>query len=318
VETPEQNSIVERKHRHILNVTRSLIFHSQIPKSFWSYAACYAIHLINRIPSHVIQNKTPFEKLFGVPPTLVDIRVFGCLCYANTLAQNRTKFDPRARRCVFLGFKFGTKGYIVLDVKTKEISISRNVIFYEHYFPFSVDNDEKASTDTTHEEDYLSFLINDDVQTIPINQELASNDNHHDDSVAAINDEGEVIHEPAQLRRSNRNRVPPKYLTDYHCNLLNGIENETNSYVKYPLNSVLSYNNLTSSHLHYTLSISTNVEPKSYFEAIKSKEWTQAMQEELLALQQNNTWSFTKLPLGKIPIGSKWVYKIKYSVNVKK
>jgi len=64
VETPQQKSIVERKHRHLLNVTRSLLFHSKLPKCFWSYALSHATFLISRLPTPVIHNKTPFELLF--------------------------------------------------------------------------------------------------------------------------------------------------------------------------------------------------------------------------------------------------------------
>lgn len=55
------------------------------------------------------------------PPTLLDLKVFGSLCYVSTLEHNRTKLDPRAKKCVFLGFKFGTKGYIVFDMHSREI-----------------------------------------------------------------------------------------------------------------------------------------------------------------------------------------------------
>jgi hypothetical protein len=47
VETLEQNSVVERKHRHILNVARAILFHSKLPKFYWCYVVSYAVHIIN-------------------------------------------------------------------------------------------------------------------------------------------------------------------------------------------------------------------------------------------------------------------------------
>ena len=56
-------------------------------------------------------------------------------------------------------------------------------------------------------------------------------------------------------------------------------------------------------------------EPANYNEATKDNNWKQAMQLELDALQQNNTWELVTLPIEKKPIGSKWVYKIKLKSN---
>ena len=66
------------------------------------------------------------------------MRVFSCLCYTSTIASNRTKIDPRAYHYVFLGYPFNTKGYKILNLKTRAISISRDVIFYGQIFPFSL------------------------------------------------------------------------------------------------------------------------------------------------------------------------------------
>ena len=65
-------------------------------------------------------------------------------------------------------------------------------------------------------------------------------------------------------------------------------------------------------HTLNILVISTTNEPKTYNQAIKSKEWIQAMESELHELEANNTWYLTELSRGKVPIGCRWVYKIKH------
>jgi len=98
------------------------------------YVIVHSLHLINRLPSYVIQNKCPYELLYDNMPNLSNIKVIGCLYFASTLDQNSHKLDPRVRKCIFLGFKHRTKGYVVMDVLSKEIFVSQNLIFYKTYF----------------------------------------------------------------------------------------------------------------------------------------------------------------------------------------
>ncbi|BBH04611.1 RmlC-like cupins superfamily protein [Prunus dulcis] len=62
-----------------------------------------------------------------------------------------------------------------------------------------------------------------------------------------------------------------------------------------------------------TASISRVVEPTTFAQASTDPLWQEAMDKEIQALEQNNTWSITPLPAGKHPIGCKWVYKVKYN-----
>lgn len=80
--TPQQNGRVEKKHKHLIEMTRALRFQPKFPKSFWGYCLLTSIYLINRLPTPVLQNKTPFEILYSRPPSYDHLKTFGDLCYA--------------------------------------------------------------------------------------------------------------------------------------------------------------------------------------------------------------------------------------------
>lgn len=116
VYTPQQNGRVEKKHRHIFNVSRSLLFQAILSVHFWGEYVLAACHLINYNPSTLLQGKTPYEILYGVALYFGMLRVFGSLCFAQKVSRDKNKFGKRIRRYMFMGYPFCQKGgeYMIL------------------------------------------------------------------------------------------------------------------------------------------------------------------------------------------------------------
>jgi len=63
------------------------------------------------------------------------------------------------------------------------------------------------------------------------------------------------------------------------------------------------------------MSLSSHVEPNTYFEVVKHDCWRKAMQCEIYVLESNQNWETAFLPKDKVAIGCKWVFKIKNKVD---
>ena len=91
VNTLQQNSIVEKKHDHILNVARSLMIQSHLPKIYWSYSVIHVAHIINMLPTPVLNDFSPHEMLYKSEADFNQLNVFRSLSYFCTLPTNKKK-----------------------------------------------------------------------------------------------------------------------------------------------------------------------------------------------------------------------------------
>jgi transposase InsO family protein len=130
-DTPPQNGVAERKNRHILEVARSLMFTMNVPKFLWSEAVLTATYLINRTPSRILGMKTPCEMLIGENTFVVPPKVFGCTCFVRDHRPSVNKLDPRAVKCIFVGYSSGQKGYKCWSPNERRLFVSMDVTFRE-------------------------------------------------------------------------------------------------------------------------------------------------------------------------------------------
>ena len=129
--TPQQNGVAERKNRHLMEVARSMMFQANVPKRFWSDAVATSCYLINRIPTKILHDQSPFEALNKYKPSLEHMRIFGCLCFVLRPKELRNKLEATSTRAMFVGYSTTQKGYKCYDPTTRRVLVSRDVKFIE-------------------------------------------------------------------------------------------------------------------------------------------------------------------------------------------
>lgn len=127
---PQQNGVAERKNRSLNEMGLCMLLDAGLPRKFWAEAVNTAVYLQNRLPTKAT-DITPFEVWFGRKPDLSHLRVFGCEVYAWKPQQKRKKFESKAVKLTFVGYATDSKAYRLLNTKTGEIVISRDVRFLE-------------------------------------------------------------------------------------------------------------------------------------------------------------------------------------------
>ena len=144
VNIPQQNRVAECKNGHLLDITRALLFHKNVPKQYWGEAILTVAHLINRLATPILDSKSPIEILINFFPNFnasnnLIPQIFGSVAFVHVHSQNRGKLDPRSLRCIFISYSSTQEGYKCFHPPTRKFLVSTNVTFIENksYFQHS-------------------------------------------------------------------------------------------------------------------------------------------------------------------------------------
>ena len=349
VETPQQNGRVERKHRHILNVARAFLFQGNLPKKYWGESVMTATYLINRTPTAVLKNKTPYELLYGSPLSYENLRVFGTLYYARCISRNKDKFDPRSSRCVFLGYPMGKKGWVVCDLESDKLFVSRDVVFHENIFPYRDISPTDKSSDATVPNHMIPQIVDmedpgelevsvdtvvpsgneqggDITETGGVSSSPVEVTDQESSSATTTVQNNTTTETDGHLGRGRREKKQSVLLSPYVLYSAQHNDKPPSSPAStpcpsksgtslYPLTKYMSCHRLSPAMQSFSATITEHFEPKSYREAVKHKIWRGSMKHEIVALEDRDTWEVTILPPNKQVIGCQWIYKNKYNAD---
>ena len=129
--TPQQNGLVERRNRSIMEMARSMLKSMKLPGKFWGEAVRHAVYLLNRLPTRPMGEKTPFEAMNGRKPRLGHLKVFGCLAHAKQTTPHLKKLEDRSQKLVYFGVEEGSKAHRLYDPVQNKIVVSRDTVFEE-------------------------------------------------------------------------------------------------------------------------------------------------------------------------------------------
>ena len=111
--TPQPNGVADRKNRHLVETTRTLLLHHNVPQYFWRDAILSACYMINRMSSSVLHDQIPHsfllpnQPLFCLPPRVINLSfasllvVFGYVCFGLILTPWQDKLSAKATKCLF-------------------------------------------------------------------------------------------------------------------------------------------------------------------------------------------------------------------------
>ncbi|GJT23095.1 retrovirus-related pol polyprotein from transposon TNT 1-94 [Tanacetum coccineum] len=129
--TPQQNGVVERRNRTLVEAARTMLIFSKAPLFLWAEAINTACYTQNRSIIRRRYNKTPYELMQDKKPDLSFFHVFGALCYPTNDNDDLGKLDAKADIGIFVGYAPAKKAFRIYNKRTRKIIETIHVTFDE-------------------------------------------------------------------------------------------------------------------------------------------------------------------------------------------
>jgi hypothetical protein len=242
--------------------------------------------------SCILKGKSPFEMFFSSKnPFSVPPRIFGCVSFVHNHSPNHDKLDPRAHKCIFLGYSRTQKGYRCYSPSLRKHFLSVDVTFFEdipYYSPKGRQLQESMLSATvilTHVPIAPPTSPISIVPHVPPISQVYVRRRNQDVPLVPPPPPIEFSLPLPSSASTSEDSPPPQSTLD--LDLPTAIRKGKRTCTEHPISNCVSFDHLSLSFKAFSLSLSSLVVPKSYREALSHPGWRKAMEEKMHALELN-------------------------------
>ncbi|GJU83780.1 retrovirus-related pol polyprotein from transposon TNT 1-94 [Tanacetum coccineum] len=273
--TPQQNGVVKRRNRTLVEAARTMLIFSKAPLFLWAEAINTDCFTQNRLLIYRRCNKTPYELMQDKKPDLSFFHVFGALFYPTNDNDGLGKLDAKADIGIFVGYAPAKKAFRIYNKRTQKIIETIHVTFDE-LTDYGFGTIQLRTRASLYDSCNIQFRTRSKpfqeaaaLRALVLADSLVSTSIDHD-SPSSTN----VIGDPSRSD-STRKQLQTDTMWCYFDAFL------------------------------------TLVEPKNFKQAMTEPSWIDAMQEEIHEFQRLEVWELVSCPDKVLLIKLKWIYKVK-------
>ncbi|GJT15050.1 retrovirus-related pol polyprotein from transposon TNT 1-94 [Tanacetum coccineum] len=288
-ETPQQNSVAERMNRTLNERAKSMRLHAGLPKMFWEDSVTTTAYLINRGPSVPLGFQITKEEWQGKEVSLAHLRVFGCDSYVKVKDVARDKLDAKSVKCKFIGYGSDEIEYRFWDSKSHKVVRSRDATFNEDSLYGA--KAETNSSNLTKRNQKDQVVLEDSPENLA-NKSIVT---EHGLSL-------EITQSPVGSSDASEGSENSGSFKDSGRSDKEDSEDRVSSQER----------GSETPQLRRSTRESRAPVSKEFVQ------WKKAINEDMVSLEKNQTWSLVRLPAGKKALQSKWVFRVKEEHDGKK
>ncbi|RDX90875.1 hypothetical protein CR513_27220, partial [Mucuna pruriens] len=246
-----------------------------IPNVYWGETVLTATYLINRLPIRVLNGISPIKHMlsfFPSSPLMLSLpsRIFGCVAFVHSHNLHRGKLDPRAVKCIFIGYPSNKKVLSVIVLRVIGSLSPWMLLFMKYNHTLFVLHFRGRDVQVQVQEVMKPTLVPEQVQMSEPDVSIPNNS----------------IEEQVQLSEPKVS-ILDNSIEDVTDNMPIALRKGKQSCIKYLISQFVCTDHLFVQHQ----------------KALKDENWVQAIEEEMEALEKNSTWEIVDRPKDKRVVG---------------